>query len=59
MMHLVANRSLYREPGLWADLSRSYDRRNSIIHRGDSATETDAELALGVARRIVAIMDSF
>jgi hypothetical protein len=58
VMHLVANRSLYREPGLWNDLSISYDNRNDIIHRGNSATETEAELALQVARKVVAIMDA-
>ncbi|MGH7140432.1 MAG: hypothetical protein ACREHD_32255 [Pirellulales bacterium] len=58
VMHLVANRSLYREPALWDDLSRSYDHRNAIIHDGASATESDAELALSVAKRVVAIMDS-
>jgi hypothetical protein len=58
MMHLIANRSLYREPGFWADLSASYDHRNNIIHRGSNATEADAELALAVARKVVAIMES-
>jgi hypothetical protein len=58
VMHLVANRSLYREPGLWDDLSTSYDHRNNIIHRGDSATEADAELALKVAQKVVAIMNA-
>lgn len=58
VMHLVANRSLYREPGLWIELSTSYDHRNNIIHRGDNATENHAELALRVARKVVSIMDS-
>ncbi len=58
MMHLVARRSLYREPGLWDDLSTSYDHRNNIVHHGASATEADAELALGVARKVVAIMET-
>jgi hypothetical protein len=58
MMHLVANRSLYREPGLWNDLSTSYDHRNNIIHHGDNATETHAELALDVATKVVAIMNA-
>ncbi|HQU45744.1 MAG: hypothetical protein B7Z74_08335 [Deltaproteobacteria bacterium 21-66-5] len=57
-MHLVANRSFYREPGLWDDLSRSYDHRNAIIHNGASASEADAELAFSVAKRVVAIMES-
>ncbi|HVA51158.1 MAG TPA: hypothetical protein VNH11_32755 [Pirellulales bacterium] len=58
VMHLVANRSFYREAGLWDDLSRSYDHRNGIIHNGASATEADAELALSVAKRVVAIMEA-
>ena len=57
-MHLVAGRSLFREADLWPDLSASYDNRNDIIHRGASATETEAERALRVARRVVAIMNS-
>lgn len=58
VMHLVANRSLYREPGLWNDLSISYDHRNNVIHHGASATEAEAELAIRVAQRVVAIMES-
>jgi hypothetical protein len=35
VMHLVANRSLFREPDdLWTTLSTSYDKRNAIVHRG-------------------------
>lgn len=60
MMHLIANRSLYREPdGLWTELSISYDHRNNIIHSGANATEADAELAIRVARRIIHIMHTF
>jgi len=56
-MHLVANRSLFREPGgFWQRLSASYSKRNAIIHRGENATEDDATQALAVARRIVQIM---
>jgi hypothetical protein len=56
-MHLVANRSLFREPdGFWQRLSASYSKRNAIIHRGDNATEDEATNALAVARRIVQIM---
>lgn len=59
VMHLVANRSLFREPdGLWRDLSESYRKRNDIIHRGENATEDEAGLALGVARRIIDVMDA-
>lgn len=58
MMHLISGRSLYREPGLWAELSASYDHRNNIIHRGDNATEAQGELALKVARKVLAIMES-
>ncbi len=56
-MHLLANRSLFREPGeLWQRLSASYSKRNAIIHRGENATEDDATQAMGVARQIVQIM---
>lgn len=59
VMHLVAGRSLYREPdGLWTNLSTSYRRRNAIVHRGDNATEDDARIAIEVAQRIVDIMSS-
>jgi hypothetical protein len=58
VMHLVANRSFFREPGLWDELSASYDHRNNIIHRGESATEQQAELALSVARRVIAIVET-
>ena len=57
-MHLLANRSLFREPdGLWEAMSTSYAKRNSIIHRGQNATEDEARQALDVARKIVAIMN--
>lgn len=56
-MHLVANRSLFREPGdLWQRLSASYSKRNAIIHRGENATEDEANQAVAVARQIVQIM---
>jgi hypothetical protein len=58
MMHLVANRSLFREPELWQDLVRSYDKRNAIIHRGASATEDDATRAIDVARKVVGLMQA-
>jgi hypothetical protein len=35
----------------------SYNKRNDVIHRGENATEDDANRALDVARRIVAVMD--
>jgi hypothetical protein len=58
-MHLLANRSLYREPeGFWEQLSASYGKRNRIIHRGENAAEEEAILALNVARRVVDIMES-
>jgi hypothetical protein len=34
----------------------SYNKRNDIIHRGENATEDDANRALDVARRIMAVM---
>jgi hypothetical protein len=56
-MHLVADRSLFREPdSFWERLSASYSKRNAIIHRGENATEDEATQALAVARRIVQIM---
>lgn len=56
-MHLVANRSLFREPdGFWERLSASYSKRNAIIHRGENASEDEAAQAVAVARQIVQIM---
>jgi len=54
VMHLVANRSLFREPDdLWTTLSTSYDKRNAIVHRGENATEDESLMALELARRII------
>ena len=59
VMHLISNRSLFREPeNLWHEMTVSYHKRNDIIHRGENATEDDANRAIDVARRIVAVMDS-
>jgi hypothetical protein len=59
VMHLVANRSLFREPDdLWDAVSVSYGKRNAIIHRGENASEDQARAALQVARRIIGVMDS-
>lgn len=59
ILHLVAGRSLFREPGkFWDRLGESYRKRNAIIHRGDGAAEDDARAALDVARRVVAVMRS-
>jgi hypothetical protein len=59
VMHLLANRSLYREPAnLWHEMTVSYNKRNDIIHQGENATEDDANRALDVARRIVAVMEA-
>ncbi len=56
-MYFVAGRSLFREPdNLWRDLAASYDKRNSIIHRGGTADEGDALLALKMAQAVVKIM---
>jgi hypothetical protein len=56
-MHLVANRSLFREPGdFWKRLSASYSKRNAVIHRGENATEDEATYAVAIARQIVQIM---
>jgi hypothetical protein len=57
-MRLVSGRSFFREPGdFWQRLSVSYDRRNAIIHRGDIATEADAENAISVAENVVRVMN--
>ena len=59
VLFLVTGRSLYREQGnLWRNLAESYTKRNSIIHRGETAQEADAELALQVARDVVNLMAS-
>jgi len=58
VMHFVASRSLFREVGLWTNLSDSYSNRNNIIHGGASATQAEASLALSVAKRVIAIMDA-
>jgi hypothetical protein len=58
-LYLLSGRSLFRESGdLWQQLSTSYNRRNGIIHRGESATEDDARRAIDVARRVVEIMSA-
>ncbi len=58
-LYLISGRSLFRESGdLWPKLSRSYYKRNGIIHRGESAVEDDARQALDVARRIVDLMSA-
>lgn len=57
VMHLIAQRSLFREPnGLWEMLTTSYNKRNTIIHQGVNASEDDARLAIEVARRIINVM---
>ncbi len=43
---------------LWQKLSSSYNKRNGIIHRGESAIEDDARQALEVARRIEEFMSA-
>jgi hypothetical protein len=56
-MRLVAGRSFFQEPdGFWAKLSSSYDRRNKIIHQGESATEAEAQEAIHVAETVVELM---
>ena len=58
-LYLVSGRSLFRESGdLWQQLSISYNKRNGIIHRGESANEDDARRAVNVARRVVEIMSA-
>ena len=53
ILFLLTGRSLFREPDLWEDLVRSYQKRNRIIHAGETASEDEAALALRVARRVV------
>ncbi len=56
-MHIVAHRSLFREPGdFWQRLSTSYNKRNAIIHRGENANEDEATQAVAVARQMLRIM---
>ncbi len=57
-LRLVSGRSFFREPEeLWTRLSASYDRRNAIIHRGEIATEAEAESAIKVAEDVVRLMN--
>jgi hypothetical protein len=59
VMHLVAGRSLFREPPpFWEDLSASYRKRNGIIHEGEGASEDEAKLALEIAHRVVGLVRS-
>ena len=58
-LYLVANRSLFREPNnFWQKLSESYNKRNTIIHRGANANEDEARQAIDVAQCIVSTMNS-
>lgn len=54
-LRLLANASLFQEP-LWERLVTSYDKRNKIIHGGESAVEADAENALWVAHEVLRIL---
>ena len=57
-LRLVTRRSFFKEPAeFWSRLSSSYDRRNSIIHRGETASEIDAEHAIKVAEDVVKLMN--
>ncbi len=56
-LFLLTGQSLARGTGdLWVSLGQSYKKRNSIIHSGETAQEADAELALSVAKQVVALM---
>lgn len=58
-LRLVAARSFFDEPnGFWEQLSKSYDRRNKIIHEGALADEDDAEQAIAVSRKVLDIVDT-
>ncbi len=49
--------SLHSQPdNFWYELSESYKLRNKIIHEGQVAQESDAELAIKVAQGIVRIV---
>ncbi len=52
-LHFCTGQSLYDQPELWVNLFTSYTKRNSIIHDGASAQETDAELALLAAQQVI------
>lgn len=59
VLFLTTGRSLFREPaGFWDSLSRSYTKRNKIIHAGETAQEEDAEAALLIAHQVVELMAS-
>jgi hypothetical protein len=56
-LRLVAARSFFDESnGFWDRLSTSYHKRNAIIHKGDCADEDDAELAIGIALKVLQII---
>lgn len=56
-LRLVASRSFFNEPnGFWERLSKSYDRRNKIIHEGSPADEDDADQAIAVAEKVLNII---
>lgn len=58
-LYLISERSLFRESDdLWQKLSTSYNKRNGIIHRGESADEADSRQALDIARRISDFMSA-
>lgn len=51
--------SMHSQPdNFWDELSESYKLRNKIIHEGQVAQESDAELAIKVAQGIVRIVAS-
>jgi hypothetical protein len=54
---LLNCKSLHSQPdNFWDELSDSYKLRNKIIHEGQVAQESDAELAIKVAQGIVRIV---
>ena len=54
---LLNCKSLHDQPdNFWNELSESYRLRNRIIHEGQVAQESEAELAVKVAQKIVAIV---
>jgi len=59
-LFLVCGKSLFRElgPADWERLSNSYSKRNDIIHRGDMASDTEAEQAIRIAQRVIAVLQN-
>lgn len=54
VLSLANKKSLFHELGKeWEQFMASYSTRNDVIHRGDAASQEQAESAIRLARRIV------